>query len=99
MKKYLLISIAFLILTVAHCYAQKIDGGNFHSLFICQDSTVNGCGIDDADELGDGGGITRFSPVQTSGLTHVIAVSAGDNYSLFLKNDGTVWGCGFSHYG
>ena len=78
----------------------SVSGGGLHSLFLKNDGTVMASGRNMSGQLGDGGGIDYNAvPVQVSGLTGIIAVSAGDFHSLFLKNDGTVWACGDNSYG
>jgi len=81
-----------------------IAGGETDSLFLKGDGTVWGLGRDDWSQLGDGvivgGGIvTRLTPVQASGLTGVVAISAGYIHSLALKSDGTVWKWGSDSFG
>lgn len=49
--------------------------------------------------MGDGTTDNQLSPVQVSGLTDIIAVSAAYSHSLFLKDDGTVYACGLNNYG
>lgn len=76
-----------------------IAGGQYHKLFLKNDSTVWACGLNSAGQLGDGTNINRDIPIQIPGLTGVIAISGGWIHSLFLKSDGTVWACGRNYYG
>lgn len=61
------------------------------------DGTVWGWGANNYGQLGDGTTAERHSPVQASGLSGVIAVSAGLYHTLALKSDGTVWAWGNSY--
>ncbi len=103
MKKKItsIISLAAMLLGLhnANCFAQNIAAGRYHSLFVCTGGTVNACGYDNHGQLGDGGLVDQFAPVQVSGLTGITAVAAGIYHSLFLKSDGTVWACGYNLHG
>ena len=55
----------------------SIADGNGFVLALNSDQTVWGWGINNQGQLGDGTTIDRSRPVQTSGLTNVIAVAAG----------------------
>jgi alpha-tubulin suppressor-like RCC1 family protein len=54
---------------------------------------------DSIGQLGDGTTTPRYTPVQVTNLTNVIAVAGGDSHSLALKSDGTVWAWGYNYYG
>ena len=41
----------------------------------------------------------QTTPLQTAGLSDVVALSAGGTHTLALKSDGTVWGWGNNTYG
>jgi alpha-tubulin suppressor-like RCC1 family protein len=92
-KRKLLIAFVS-ILAAKVSFSQTISGGDHHSLFLCEDSTVMSCGWNDYGQLGDTNSLPwRLAPFQLS-LTGIIKVATGGDHSLFLKNDGTVWGCG-----
>jgi hypothetical protein len=60
---------------------------------------VWGWGYNYDGELGDGTTMLQLAPVQTVGLSGVVAISAGQYHSLALKNDGTVWAWGWNPNG
>jgi alpha-tubulin suppressor-like RCC1 family protein len=65
-----------------------------HSVFLKNDSTVWAWGNNGNGQLGVGSTIQETIPVQVSGLSGIMAVSAGNDFTLTLKNDGTVWAWG-----
>jgi alpha-tubulin suppressor-like RCC1 family protein len=80
--------------------ARTIAGGNFGSLAAKSDGTVWAWGLNSNGQLGDGTTIDRTAPVQVSGLSDVLSVSAAEsNYSLALKSNGTVFAWGWNGYG
>ncbi|MBI2832109.1 MAG: Ig-like domain repeat protein [Chloroflexi bacterium] len=79
-------------------------GGSFaagyaHSLAIKSDGTVWAWGANTYGQLGNGTTVNSSTPVQVSGLSNMIDVSANLQYSLALKNDGTVWAWGVNGNG
>ncbi|MBM3493935.1 MAG: RCC1 repeat-containing protein, partial [Armatimonadetes bacterium] len=77
-------------------------GGHFyssHTLAVAQDGTVWAWGRNAYGQLGDGTTSDRFTPVQVTGLTDVVAVAAGSEFSLALRADHTVWAWGRNNYG
>jgi alpha-tubulin suppressor-like RCC1 family protein len=83
--------------------AQTIAAGGWHSLAVCNDSTVKAFGENASGELGDGTNTDRNIPVSVIGLTNIISVSGGGDqleaHSLALKRNGTVWSWGSNIYG
>ncbi|MCL6591934.1 MAG: putative Ig domain-containing protein [Firmicutes bacterium] len=73
-----------------------IAGGGHHTIILKSDGTVWTCGDNTYGQLGDGTFTNKTNPVQASGLTSIIKVSAGENHSLALKSDGTVWAWGYN---
>jgi alpha-tubulin suppressor-like RCC1 family protein len=102
MKNTLLYSPIFLLLLLVisnSIIAQKVAAGRFHSLVICEDSTIWSFGRNQNNQgyLGLGHFNEMTIPAQIPTLSGIIAVSSSV-FSLALKNDGTVWmwGPGFS---
>jgi|YNPMSStandDraft_1061717.scaffolds.fasta_scaffold00693_1 alpha-tubulin suppressor-like RCC1 family protein len=83
--------------------AQTIAAGGWHSVVVCNDSTVKAFGENATGQLGDGTTTDRNVPVSVIGLSGIIAVSAGGDqleaHSMALKSDGTVWAWGSNIYG
>jgi alpha-tubulin suppressor-like RCC1 family protein len=63
------------------------------------DGTVWAWANNDAGQLGDGTTTNRYSPVQVTGLSGVVAIAGGGAYSLAVKSGGTVWAWGDNGYG
>ena len=81
--------------TVAAYFAgASVVAGRSHSLALKSDGTVWAWGNNSTGQLGDGSTTDRWTPVQVSGLSGVIALAAGSEHSLALKSDGTVWAWG-----
>jgi alpha-tubulin suppressor-like RCC1 family protein len=68
-----------------------IASGYDHSVAVASDGTVWSWGSNSFLQLGDGAPPVFAAPIQISGLSDVVAVSADDAHSLALKKDGTVW--------
>ena len=83
--------------------AQSIAAGGWHSLAICNDSTVKAFGENASGQLGDGTTTDRNTPVTVAGLAGIVAVSGGGDqleaHSVALKRNGTVWCWGSNLYG
>ena len=81
-----------------------VAGGTNFSLALKSDGTVWAWGYNEYGQLGDGTTTRRPTPVQVSGLSSVVGLSAdvGSSYNSFalaLKSDGTVWAWGSNRYG
>lgn len=98
MKKIILTSILICVSFFSVLGAQ-LAGSGYHSMALKDDGTVWAWGDNTWGELGDGTTEEHLTPVQVSGLTDVISLSAGLRYSLALKRDGTVWAWGRNEYG
>jgi alpha-tubulin suppressor-like RCC1 family protein len=99
---FLIVMLAFIGLSkVAN--AQQIAAGGWHSLAVCNDSTVKAFGENATGELGDGTTTDQNIPVQVIGLTGIKSVSAGGDqleaHSMALKSNGTVYAWGSNIYG
>ena len=78
----------------------SISGGARHSMALKSDGTVWAWGRNVEGQLGDGTAAAgRLTPVQVSGLTGVVEISAGFWHSLARKSDGTVWAWGLNSDG
>jgi len=87
----------------------QVSAGTDYSLALRKDGTVWACGVDGAEQVGNGPNNPTTGPgtghaqpyamqVLTLGsipLSGVVAVRAGLTYSLALKADGTVWWWGY----
>ena len=77
-----------------------IAAGGYHNLAVKLDGTVWAWGNNGYyGQCGDGTTINRLTPVQVTGLTNVVGISAGTYHSVAVKLDGTVWTWGFNAYG
>jgi len=77
-----------------------ISAGGHFSVALKSDGTVWAWGSGQNGQIGDGGSpADRLTPVQVSGLTNVLAISAGLDHALALKNTGTVWAWGYNGFG
>lgn len=78
------------VLTLSSAVVQAASGDH-HTLVRLSDGTVWAWGTNNSGELGDGTNSTSMSPVQVSGLTGAVHVSAEGSTSLAVKSDGSVW--------
>ncbi|HSA98962.1 MAG TPA: hypothetical protein VLF17_07775 [Candidatus Nitrosotenuis sp.] len=89
-----------LVLGEKATHVAKISAGYTHSLELKSDGTVLARGSDRYGQLGDDSKLDdKTTPVQVSGLSGIVAVSAGGYHSVALKSDGTVWAWGYDRYG
>ncbi len=72
----------------------QISVGEHHSCALLDDHSVWCWGYNHLGELGNGGTVTQWSPVQVTGLSAVSKIRAGANFSCALRISGTVhcWG-------
>ena len=102
-KKIILMAVIAFIGCSNIVNAQVIAAGGWHSLVVCNDSTVKAFGENATGELGDGTTTDSNIPVTVTGLSSIISVSGGGDqleaHSLALKSNGTVWAWGSNIYG
>ncbi len=94
----------WMVLWICHpVYGQRIAAGGWHSLVVCEDSTVKAFGENATGQLGNNSTDDSNVPVTAIGLNGIISVSAGGDqleaHSMALKADGTVWCWGSNLYG
>jgi alpha-tubulin suppressor-like RCC1 family protein len=78
----------------------SVSAGTEQTLVLKQDGTVWGWGRGYFGQLGADEGMSYTEePVQTQGLSDVVAVTAGGYHSLALRADGTLWAWGDNWYG
>ena len=78
----------------------QVAAGGRHSVFLMRNGTVMAVGLNTSGQLGNNGLQWRIStPVQVSGITNAVQVTAGISESFALLEDGTVWGWGRNHHG
>jgi len=92
MKKFTLMISASLLSCIG-LNAQSIDGGNNHSIRLCN-GVVHTWGFGAYGEIGNGFNTNSNIPVAISSMSNVLAVEAHHNHNLVLKSDSTVWGWG-----
>ncbi|MDG0809646.1 RCC1 domain-containing protein [Cohnella rhizosphaerae] len=77
-----------------------VSAGGYHSIALKADGTVWAWGLNTAGEMGNGTeSAAQKTPVQVTGLDHVVAISAGNYHNLALKENGTVWAWGANDWG
>ncbi len=80
--------------TLPGCAVAISAGVNF-SMALLADGKIWTWGSDNVGQLGNGlGNSTTNIPVQVSGITTAIAISAGAEHAIALLADGTVWAWG-----
>ena len=81
----------------------QISAGRSYTLFLKEDETVSGTGLNNSGQLGDGTTTERRNPVSVldslgNAISGIIGISACSQHSTFLKSDGSAWGVGFNAY-
>ena len=71
--------------------------GANHSLFLEQNGSLYGMGLNSSGQLGDGSITNRSSPVHI--VDNVLSMAAGHNHSLIMKKDGSLWMVGYNSNG
>ena len=78
----------------------QVAAGQFFTLALRSDGTVWAWGANALGQMGNGTtSEAQLTPVQVSGLTGTVAVSAGYDHALALRSDGTVWVWGGNRFG
>jgi len=72
----------------------QVSAGDAHSMFLQNDGTLYGCGLNIFGQLGIGNTTFAFNVLKQSTITNVSYVSAGVNTTLVITNDTNAWGCG-----
>lgn len=79
---------------------KAITAGDSHTVALKQDGTVWTWGYNFFGQLGNGSQVQKSdTPVQVTGLSEVIAISAAGNFNIALEADGTVWTWGINDFG
>lgn len=98
-----IVSLWMILLVYYQVYGQRVAAGGWHSVVVCEDSTVKAFGENATGQLGNNSTDDSNVPVTAIGLNGIIAVSAGGDqleaHSMALKADGTVWCWGSNLYG
>jgi len=102
-QKYLLLAFMLLALTASAQTVTKMSCGGGTSLFLKEDGSLWGMGLNYYGELGIGTFTTSFPSgsnqpvlIVTNGVT---AIAGGDPSSMFLKSDGSLWVMGENNFG
>jgi alpha-tubulin suppressor-like RCC1 family protein len=93
MKRKITLMITAYLFSSIGLNAQQIDGGNNHSIRLCN-GVVHTWGNGAYGEIGNGGNTNSNIPVSISSMSNILAVEAHENHNLVLKSDSTVWGWG-----
>jgi alpha-tubulin suppressor-like RCC1 family protein/phosphodiesterase/alkaline phosphatase D-like protein len=75
-----------------------VAAGEWHSLALLSNGTVEAWGENETGELGDGTTTNKDVPVQVGGLSEVTAIAAGEKDSFALLKNGTVMAWGYNGY-
>ena len=73
------------------------SGSNRFSLFLEDNGSLYGMGLNLNGELGLGDAIARLSPAHV--VDSVVSFAAGYDHALFVKGDGSLWSMGSNVYG
>jgi len=77
--------------------AQIAEGGDSHSLILCNDKSVWATGLNNWGQGGDSTTTPRLTYVRMTAVSNAKAVSTGSWHSSVLLDDGTVWTCGYNN--
>lgn len=93
----IVITLIFLLIVKSELIGQSLSVGEFHTQYICNDSTVMSWGYDCDGRLGRTG--QQNLPGNVSIPENVKKVSAGSYHSLYLTATGNVYASGKNLYG
>lgn len=78
----------------------QVDAGDAHSIGLRANGTLYAWGSNSSGQLGDGGTVSKSSPVLVSGgFTDWAQASAGTTFSLGVRANGTLWAWGNNGFG
>jgi alpha-tubulin suppressor-like RCC1 family protein len=73
------------------------SGSNRFSLFLEDNGSLYGMGLNHKGELGLGDTVQRLTPTHV--IDSVVSFAAGYDHTLFVKGDGSLWSMGSNAYG
>jgi alpha-tubulin suppressor-like RCC1 family protein len=73
------------------------SGSNRFSLFLEDNGSLYGMGLNHKGELGLGDTVQRLTPTHV--IDSVVSFAAGYDHALFVKGDGSLWSMGSNAYG
>jgi alpha-tubulin suppressor-like RCC1 family protein len=79
--------------------ATQVKGGGHHLVWILANGTVQTCGVNNNGELGDSTGRNSATPVNVTGLTGIVEVTAGSNTTCARDGAGEAWDWGSDEWG
>ena len=85
-----IVVVAAMLLSAARAEAQTLAGGDLFSIILKSDGTVWTVGDNGWGQLGDNSTTDSKVPIQVSGLTGIVAVSAGLYHSMALTSAGNL---------
>ena len=78
---------------------RNISAGAYHTMFLMNDGSVKGCGLNTNGQLGNGLTTNSYIFVNVNNVSNVKKVYCGAKHTIFLLNDDTVMSCGKNNNG